>query len=579
MRKGKHSYFKDDIRRTLLFYAFIPAVLLTSLLLFMFWTYLNIDIVRTTNSENKTLASNLSLMVSSYGEFMDDLVNDESVLLDGSDNSAKAHIFNSFYGVSNSLGRSANLYVLDKDFNPVITGKPTLPYYLEGKNYSNWGIFRTMKKSPEELALRVMEGDTNEMELILGKSIIVDGVTRGYVVVTFESKQFLAELSKFQAQSIITDANGQVFVTNNYDLLDNMERFSLHGQNPKGNISTGTSRYNIVSDSILGGKLHLYSVRTITNQSELFTYLGLALVFVFTLMVLLVLYSTKKMAITKTKDLDKITSAFEKAKSGNLETRVDLSSNDEFEAIAESFNVMVESLREQGERNQEMTNRLSISQIKQLQSQFNPHFIYNTLDNIRFMSKFNQEAASTMILNLSTILRYSLDNTQEVVTMEEDIIYTENYLSIMKYRYNKRFNYDISIPEEYLDCLIPKLIIQPMIENAVKYGFEKREELMVKISCSRLGDSLVLVCKDNGMGMTAEALRNIRLLLQMETNESSHSGLYNIHRRIQLRYGKEYGIAIDSREEEGTELKVSLPIIYKDNEDALEEPNVKYNHR
>lgn len=574
MRKGKHSYFKDDIRKTLLLYAFIPAVLLTFLLLFMFWAYWNIDIVRTTNSENKALTSNLSLMISSYGEFMDDLVKDETVLLDGSDNSAKAHIFNSFYGVSNSLGRNAYLYVLDKDFNPVITGKPALPYYLEGKSYSNWGIFWTMKENPEELALRVMEGDTNEMELILGKSIIVDGVTRGYVVVTFESNQFLVELSKFQSQSIITDANGQVFVTNNYDLLDNIERFSLHGQNPKGNISTETSKYNIVSDSILGGKLHLYSMRTVSNQSELFTYLGLALVFVFTLMVLLVLYSTKRMAITKTKDLDKITSAFEEAKSGNLETRVDLSSNDEFEAIAESFNVMVESLREEGERNREMTSRLSISQIKQLQSQFNPHFIYNTLDNIRFMSKFNQEAASTMILNLSTILRYSLDNTQEVVTMEEDIIYTENYLSIMKYRYNKRFNYDISIPEEFLDCLIPKLIIQPMIENAVKYGFEKRDELMVKISCSRVGDSLVLVCKDNGTGMTEEALRNIRLLLQMETNESSHSGLYNIHRRIQLRYGKEYGIAIDSREEEGTELKVSLPIIYKYYEDALEEPNV-----
>jgi len=280
-------------------------------------------------------------------------------------------------------------------------------------------------------------------------------------------------------------------------------------------------------------------------------------------MVLLVLYSTKRMAINKTKDLDKITSAFEMAKSGDLNTRVDLNSNDEFEAIADSFNVMVESLKVQSEKNQEMTERLSISQIKQLQSQFNPHFIYNTLDNIRFMCKFDGESASTMTLNLSTILRYSLDNAQEVVTLNEDIVYTDNYLSIMKYRYSKKFNYDINIPEEFLDCLIPKLIIQPMIENAVKYGFEKQDELSVNISCRRMDNYLVLICQDNGYGMDEETLKNIRLLLTEEVNESTHSGLYNIHRRIQLRYGKEYGITIESKLNEGTELRVFLPIVYK----------------
>ncbi|MGB4587990.1 MAG: histidine kinase [Clostridiaceae bacterium] len=570
MERRRHSYFKDDIRKTLLLYAFIPAVLLTFLLLFMFWGYWKIDVERTTKSENNLLTSEVSKTVSSYMDFAEGVAKDESILMNGSSNTIKAKIFNEFYGVSNSLGRTAYLYVLDAEYNPIISGKKSLPYFLDGKSYSNWGIYWTMKKDPKDIAVRVINGDSNEMELIIGKSIIVDGKIKGYVVITLESSQFLIQLSKLQSQSIMTDANGQVFLTNNYDFLDNLQRFSLHGSEPVGRVSTENSSYHFRSSKILGGKLYIYSIKTISNQVELFTYLGLTIIFVFTLMVVLVLYSTKRMAINKTKDLDKITSAFEMARSGDLETRVNLDSNDEFEAIAESFNVMVESLKVQSERNQEMTERLSISQIKQLQSQFNPHFIYNTLDNIRFMSKFDGESASTMTLNLSTILRYSLDNTQEVVTLNEDIVYTDNYLSIMKYRYNRRFNYDIDIPEEFLDCLIPKLIIQPMIENAVKYGFEKQDELRVYISCKRMDDYLVLICKDNGFGMEEETLKNIRLLLVEEVNESTHSGLYNIHRRIQLRYGKAYGITIESSLNEGTELRVFLPIVYKNSRNTQE---------
>ncbi len=570
MGRRKHSYFKDDIRKTLLLYAFIPAVLLTFLLFFMFWAYWKIDVERTTKRENTQLTSELSTTVSAYMDFAGNLAKDESILRDGSSNSMKAYIFNEFYSVSNSLGRTAYLYVLDKQYNPIISGKNSLPYFLDGKSYSNWGVFWTMKKDPEDIAIRVIHGDSNEMELIIGKSIVVEGEVKGYVVITLESSQFLIGLSKLQSQSIITDNNGQVFITNNYDFLDNLERFSLHGSEPYGKVNSENTSYNIRSNQIIDGKLHIYSVKAISNQVELFYYLGTTIIFVFTLMVLLVLYSTKRMAINKTKDLDKITSAFETAKSGDLETRVDLDSNDEFEAIADSFNVMVESLKVQRERNQEMTERLSISQIKQLQSQFNPHFIYNTLDNIRFMCKFDGESASTMTLNLSTILRYSMNNAEEVVTLNEDIVYTDNYLSIMKYRYGKRFNYDISIPDEFLECLIPKLVIQPMIENAVKYGFEKQDELNVNISCRRMEQYLVLICKDNGYGMEEETLKNIRLLLTEEVNESTHSGLYNIHRRIQLRYGKEFGITIDSKLNEGTELRVFLPIVYKNLPDIQE---------
>ncbi len=122
----------------------------------------------------------------------------------------------------------------------------------------------------------------------------------------------------------------------------------------------------------------------------------------------------------------------------------------------------------------------------------------------------------------------------------------QSYFNILQIRYNKRFAYEIDIEDEIQNCMIPKLIMQPLIENAVKYGFEDQEKLTVKIRGYEKQDKLIFSCEDNGAGMSSEQLEDIRLRLQQKENKEGHLGLYNIHRRIQLMYGKEYGIYIES---------------------------------
>lgn len=122
----------------------------------------------------------------------------------------------------------------------------------------------------------------------------------------------------------------------------------------------------------------------------------------------------------------------------------------------------------------------------------------------------------------------------------------QSYFNILQIRYNKRFAYEIDIEDEIQNCMIPKLIMQPLIENAVKYGFEDQEKLTVKIRGYEKQDKLIFSCEDNGAGMSSEQLEDIRLRLQQKENKEGHLGLYNIHRRIQLMYGEEYGIYIES---------------------------------
>ena len=202
---------------------------------------------------------------------------------------------------------------------------------------------------------------------------------------------------------------------------------------------------------------------------------------------------------------------------------------------------------------------MAFAQVKQLESQFNPHFLFNTLDNIRFMTKIDIQAADKMIVSLSRLLRYSIRDVREELTVQEDLDNLQSYLNILQIRFNKRFSYEMDIEEGIQQCLIPKLLIQPLLENAVKYGFVGRDKLHVCIKGYEENGKLGFLCKDNGAGIEEALLEEIRTQLSMEKNTSTHLGLYNIHRRIRLLYKEDYGMQIESTPNEGVTVTLILP--------------------
>lgn len=560
MKKSKHSYFKDDIRKVLLLYAFFPAMILTFSILLMFWGFWKMDVVSSSERENNEVAQILGNTVIEFSRFMDELALDDGLLLEEFNARNQAKIFDQFYAINNQVQKKGELYVFDEELNPLLKTKNNMPYFLQGEYYENWGIFYAMRRGGEGLKVRVMEDGQGDFQLILGKTLHQSDEEKKYVVVILSSREFLRNISSKASQTIITDQRRVVYLSNNYAFIDGLNRFSMEEDFPKGSKKIDGKNYYFASSEILEGTLVIHSIREISNQIQFFLFLGIVLSMVFLILILLVLYSTKRMAQSKTRDLDKIIEGLSLAESGDLESRVHLQSQDEFQTIGDSFNAMVKSLKDQIDRNEEMTKRLSNTQMKQLQAQFNPHFLYNTLDNIRFMVKFSPEDASEMILKLSALLRYSLDYTHDMVELREDLKYTESYLSIMTIRYSHRLTYELLVEESLLDMQIPKLIIQPMIENALKYGFGLRETLHIVIKVEKNDKFLLLTCIDNGQGMDKETLESVQMQLDVEEDHRAHYGLYNIHRRLQLRYGPTAGITIKSELGRGASLRIKIPL-------------------
>ena len=216
------------------------------------------------------------------------------------------------------------------------------------------------------------------------------------------------------------------------------------------------------------------------------------------------------------------------------------------------------------------------SEFDLLQSQINPHFLYNTLDAIVWSAEAgNQKQVVSMVGNLSDFFRLSLNKGKETVLVREELQHVRSYLEIQYIRYQDILTYEISVPEEFFEFRIPKLTVQPVVENALYHGIKnKRGGGRITVTGVEKQNSYSIIVEDNGKGMTEERLLEVRRAIREGVSASSISaaststgtsgnnavyGLYNVNERIRLNYGEEYGIHIESTLEKGTRVEIRLP--------------------
>ena len=193
-----------------------------------------------------------------------------------------------------------------------------------------------------------------------------------------------------------------------------------------------------------------------------------------------------------------------------------------------------------------------------LQNQINPHFIYNTLDNIRYLIPTDPQRAQQLIGRFIGILRYSINNTKHNVTVKDDLKYLQDYLVIQSTRFGANFSYEIDIDDACMEFIIPKLLLQPLLENSIKYGFQKKPCIHIRVRGWLGEDALYFTVEDNGGGVDETMLEQLRDILRSDEVNIEHNGLQNINRRIWLGYGGDSGLTIDSTEGEGFTVKLKL---------------------
>ena len=212
------------------------------------------------------------------------------------------------------------------------------------------------------------------------------------------------------------------------------------------------------------------------------------------------------------------------------------------------------------------------AEIDALQSQINPHFLYNTLDAIRGQALIDDSPViADMTEALSILFRYSISRTGNLVTLREEVRCIEKYLMIQQFRFSGKFQYVRDVDPNLLSCLIPRLTLQPIVENAIYHGLETCPEGgIITLSLEQSGGYLVIRVSDNGIGMTESQLLAINEKLRVSTlvsvplssKKGSSIALGNVNRRIRLTFGDEYGLSVSSAPNIGTDVEVLLPITH-----------------
>ncbi len=225
-------------------------------------------------------------------------------------------------------------------------------------------------------------------------------------------------------------------------------------------------------------------------------------------------------------------------------------------------------------------NKRRRSELAALQSQINPHFLYNTLESITWMIEGGKNKdAVYMISELAKIFRISLSNGKTIISIEDELKHCKNYMNIQKYRYKERFVTEYDVSEEIYQFCTVKLIIQPILENAIYYGvgnMDADDNPRILVKGRRTDNDIYLAVSDNGMGMRQEDVKNILSDNKKVPKHGSGVGLINVHTRIQLMFGAKYGLIVESEPDEGTTVTIHLPAIpYTEENCELLENGVK----
>jgi len=542
--------FRESIRRTFIRYSLVPVVAAAVVVLVIIgfsWTY---SVAYMNQKDNKQTADELTRIENIYYQMIDDV---EKSYVNNGYKISKDEIFKHIYRRCAEFGEIGNLIILSDDRDILFSSKNTVPLFLTEKQYSNWGILYAIKEN---------KGSTRtvltEKSLCIGRSVYEGDDLKCHIIYIVPGDVISSMAGVKERFLAITDKNGWVYASNTKKLEGAFGKIPDTYDRESGYIRQKDGLFYLCK-TVTNKGLTIYTVDDMSHNIRIIMLLIGVIVFVFMVIVLITYRSTDKNSEKYTQDIKKIETAFEAVSNGDFNVSLNTDSSKEFKTIGSDFNKMLNGLKDQIDKNKELATNAAFSQLKQLESQLNPHFLFNTLDNIRFMAKIDAKAADKMIVSLSGILRYTIKDMRQEVPLSEDLNALQYYLNILQIRFNKRFKYEINVGDDIMDCLIPKLLLQPILENAIKYGFEGREKLFVKIRGYQMADKLVFVCEDDGAGIDEERLHEIRESLNKDNNDTNHYGLFNIHRRVKLMYKGDYGLSIDSKKDEGCSVRIVLP--------------------
>lgn len=367
------------------------------------------------------------------------------------------------------------------------------------------------------------------------------------------------------SESIITvaDKSGNFILPQNLEytegLVEELQNFSEEGEN------LNTLRFDNQTWYVAVTKLnyiegYVYQLVPITDALKNMAYVFLAVLAAVIFIGALLIFISAKISNTITQPINRLIVQMETVESGNLSLQPEVY-HGEMQVLAEKFDHMVSQVHMMFEEVKETEKEKREMEMLALQAQINPHFLYNTLNSILWLSELQgADKVTQMLDSLIKVLQYTVDNTKEFVRVRDEVAFIHNYIRILNFRYFERFSFIFDIKEDTLEYEMPRFILQPLVENAVLHGFDNNDlNATVKLSIHLQDGELFLCVSDDGRGMPEEKIREILHTDSSSKKSLNKIGLYNVNQRICLTYREEYAIHIDSKVGCFTKVTVRIP--------------------
>jgi two-component system sensor histidine kinase YesM len=249
----------------------------------------------------------------------------------------------------------------------------------------------------------------------------------------------------------------------------------------------------------------------------------------------------------------------------NFQVDIDYRGDDEFGYLFSQYKSMISQIRDLIDKlyisemhKQRAEIDVKNAQLEALQTQINPHFLYNTLDSINLYAiKYNAPVICEMIDSLANFFRYTLSGGRAVISLDEEITHTKSYLKLQSLRMGGSLRYHFDIPGELRSVRIVKLTIQPLVENSIKHGFDTNKGVIeIDVSARRENDAVKIIIQDNGTGADISRLEG----MLARDGHSASFAVGNVHNRIQNTFGREYGLSYQKREGGGLSVEIRIPL-------------------
>ena len=577
---GKFSSIQSVIFATVAVLVLSAVVIVTGVSM----KFTNTSIFENSSEYTHTIIQQMNQNIDSYIDYMENIAylisSNEDVqdyLFDEKiDNEGRYRILNQFQTILDSRSDIRNVGIISKNGRMLINdGSKSVNQDLD-LNTQEW--YATALEKPNGPILT----SSHVQHIISGERPWVITLSRGirdrsgsgekegvfFIDLNYSAISELCDQSTVgtKGYAFILDAKGNIVYHPQQQQLYNelqTENISLIMDTDEDTVLTGTGNdgklYSISRSEKTGWTVvDCTSVRELLRKSR-----QAQSVYVLTAIILVIvaLLFSRFMARSITLPIQKLRDSMKKVQEGDFSVSdVVVDSKNEIGSLTKSFDVMTHRIHELMEQNVHEQEEKRKSELKALQSQINPHFLYNTLDSIIWMAegKKNEEVV-LMTASLARLLRQSISNEDEVVPIANEVEYARGYLTIQKMRYKDKLEFQIEVDSSILYIPLIKLVLQPIIENAIYHGLKYKESKGLLIVKGFMKDgNAVLQVIDDGVGMDEETLAHIYDKHKVNYH-SNGVGVYNVQKRLKLYYGEDYGITYTSELGKGTTATITIP--------------------